>query len=252
MSEDTTTTEAPARKRGGTHPKHPRCPGCGKALRKRSVPGVGGSKKSDPYRWCFNKGCDLHGVDQSDEANADKVKEAGEAFQKAVKEAAEAKAARKKARAEAAAKRKAEREAAKTDKPAKKPKAPKSKKSKSKKPAKPEAEPEVEAEASEPEAAPAPKKSKSKKGKGKSKKAPKPAPEPEASGDEPERSAAFIKARKRIAKAVEDDGELSRNIIDLALSMVKKADGVDAVNALITEFNLTERFDVEPLSEDAA
>ena len=227
MSEKTTSTktETTKRKRGGTHPKHPRCPGCSKALRKRAEPGKGGAKKSDPYRWCFNESCPLHGVDQSDEANAATIEAAGKEFKAASTKAAAEKKARKEERdakrkeqAEARKKFKEEKAEKPAKKPAKKSKAKKPKPAKKPKAKKPKAEPEPEVEA-----------------------------EPETAAAQTEHSAAYIKARKRIKSALKDDGELAKNICDLAVSMVKKADGVEVANALISEFKLTERYDIELL-----
>jgi len=43
----------------GRHPKHPKCPGCGKALYKSKSPGAS-TKTTDPYRYCRNRDCLAH------------------------------------------------------------------------------------------------------------------------------------------------------------------------------------------------
>lgn len=48
----------------GRHPVHPKCPGCGRSMYKASEKGAK-VKKTDPWRYCRNKACDLFGVDQS-------------------------------------------------------------------------------------------------------------------------------------------------------------------------------------------
>jgi len=51
-------------KRGGSHPPHPRCPECGKAMYKTMVKGAS-VKKSEPWAYCRNESCSKYGVDQS-------------------------------------------------------------------------------------------------------------------------------------------------------------------------------------------
>ena len=48
----------------GAHPKHPRCPGCGKAMYKAAVKGTQ-VKKSDPWAFCRNAKCKLCGMNQA-------------------------------------------------------------------------------------------------------------------------------------------------------------------------------------------
>ena len=46
------------------HPKHPRCPGCSKAMYK-GLKGDKAPKKTDPWRFCRNKKCELFLRDQT-------------------------------------------------------------------------------------------------------------------------------------------------------------------------------------------
>lgn len=48
----------------GLHPKHPPCPGCGRALYKSAVVGKQ-VKKTDPWAFCRGKKCDRYGQDQT-------------------------------------------------------------------------------------------------------------------------------------------------------------------------------------------
>jgi hypothetical protein len=50
-------------KRGGKHPKHPPCPGCGKALYKK-ISFTGGVKKSNFWAFCKNTKCVFYGKNQ--------------------------------------------------------------------------------------------------------------------------------------------------------------------------------------------
>ncbi len=52
--------------RGGNHPKHPKCPGCKKALYKTQKKGSA-SKKEDPFAHCRNEACELFGTIQDPE-----------------------------------------------------------------------------------------------------------------------------------------------------------------------------------------
>lgn len=49
--------------RGGTHPKHPPCPECGRAMYKTMTVGKA-VKKDDPWAFCRNKDCGLFGKNQ--------------------------------------------------------------------------------------------------------------------------------------------------------------------------------------------
>lgn len=61
-------TEAKVDKRKqGTHPVHPKCPSCKKAMYKTMEKGKV-VKKTDPWAFCRNEKCELHGKDQSQEA----------------------------------------------------------------------------------------------------------------------------------------------------------------------------------------
>jgi hypothetical protein len=46
--------------RGGNHPKHPKCPGCKKALYKSFEKGKP-SKKEDLFKYCRDESCELYG-----------------------------------------------------------------------------------------------------------------------------------------------------------------------------------------------
>lgn len=52
--------------RGGNHPKHPKCPGCKKALYKTQKKGTA-SKKEDPFCHCRNEACELFDTIQDPE-----------------------------------------------------------------------------------------------------------------------------------------------------------------------------------------
>lgn len=52
--------------RGGNHPKHPKCPGCRKALYKTQKKGTA-SRKEDPFCHCRNETCELFGTIQEPE-----------------------------------------------------------------------------------------------------------------------------------------------------------------------------------------
>lgn len=51
--------------RGGNHPKHPKCPHCGKALYKTMEKGKP-SKKEEPFCYCRNEACEFYGTVQTD------------------------------------------------------------------------------------------------------------------------------------------------------------------------------------------
>ena len=55
----------------GNHPKHPKCPGCKKALYKMFLKGER-SKKTEPFRFCRYDMCSLYGKDQADEQTQSK------------------------------------------------------------------------------------------------------------------------------------------------------------------------------------
>ena len=72
-------------KRGGTHPKHPPCPECGKAMYKTMEVGKA-VRKSDPWSFCRNKSCSLFGVDQF-QHSVEEPKEEESDLDKKIKEA---------------------------------------------------------------------------------------------------------------------------------------------------------------------
>lgn len=51
--------------RGGNHPKHPKCPHCGKALYKTMEKGKP-SKKEQPFCYCRNEACEFYGTVQTE------------------------------------------------------------------------------------------------------------------------------------------------------------------------------------------
>lgn len=55
------------KKRIGSHPPHPKCPGCQRALYKRMD--AGPVRTSDAWAWCRYEGCPLSGRNQSKPAS---------------------------------------------------------------------------------------------------------------------------------------------------------------------------------------
>ncbi len=54
--------DEPAKRSNGRYP-HPKCPSCGKPMNKTMTKGKA-VKPTDPWAFCRNKGCKLHGKDQ--------------------------------------------------------------------------------------------------------------------------------------------------------------------------------------------
>jgi len=54
----------------GSHPKHPKCETCGRAMYKTMVPGRS-VRPLDPWAYCRNPECDLYGEKQSSDETAD-------------------------------------------------------------------------------------------------------------------------------------------------------------------------------------
>lgn len=223
---------------GGAHPKHPPCTGCGKALYKTMTKGKA-VKKDDPWAFCRNEQCELHGKDQS--ASAEAAPAAAE--EPAKKTAPKAAAATKAAPAAKTAPKAAPAPAAK---PAGKPVA--------------AAAPAKTAPKAAPKAAPA--------ATGNGKVAAKPAPAatkaakvaPKAATSDgvvvpeefSESSEVFKKAYKRIVAALGKGSEYAKQIASLTLNMVRKEDSVDAYNALILALELEEKLGIKPIDDEAA
>lgn len=252
------------------HPKHPKCPNCGRAMYKS--PESRAVKKSEPFAFCRNKKCKLHLTDQSKMSDGELVEAMGKPLDNREPEpgdgvVATAKAAHKRAAeqeaAEKAAKAKAEAEKGKgkkgakktpTNKPKKPSKEEKAKAAKDKKAADKKAEDERKRVAKKDKAEAKAKKASDKKAAAAAKKSAKgkPAAEPpvesetQASGDEggdgDGRSAEYKKAATRIKNALDEDGPFTKKICELAVSMVVNKDSEDAARDLIAEFGLTDKY----------